>query len=35
MEEILVDEKGYKQFFAELERLKELSITSASKGNEA
>lgn len=35
MEEILVDEKGYKQFFAELERLKDLSITSASKGNEA
>lgn len=35
MEEILVDENGYKHFYDELERLKEFSIISASKGNEA
>lgn len=35
MQEILVDKEGYKQFFCELERLKELSLTSASVGSEA
>ena len=35
MERILVDGNGYKQFIDELERLKELSLTSASVGNEA
>lgn len=35
MREILVDNEGYKQFFCELERLKELSLTSASVGSEA
>lgn len=35
MKEILVDKEGYKQFFCELERLKELSLTSASVGSEA
>ena len=35
MNEILVDKNGYKQFLDELERLKKLSLISASVGNEA
>lgn len=35
MEEILLDEFGYKQFLDELEKLKQISIRSASIGNEA
>lgn len=35
MEEILVDEFGYKQFFDELEKLKQLSMFNASVGSEA
>lgn len=35
MREILVDEYGYKQFFEELEFLKQLSLSNASVGSEA
>jgi len=35
MREILVDEYGYKQFFEELEKLKQLSLSNASAGSEA
>lgn len=35
MQEILVDEYGYKQFFEELEKLKEISLSVATVGSEA
>ncbi len=35
MEEILVDENGYKQFFEELKKLEELSLSNSSLGSEA
>ena len=35
MHEILVDEKGYKQYFEELEKLKQLSLFNSSAGSQA
>lgn len=35
MEEILVDEEGYKQFYKELEKLQKLSIDNGTVGSEA
>ena len=35
MEEILVDENGYKQFFKELKRLEDLSRSNSTLGSEA
>lgn len=35
MEEILVDENGYKQYLDEIEKLKKLSLNNSTAGSEA